>query len=75
MQEGIRVLVDNRNEKTGYKIREAQLERVPYMLVVGAKEIEENTVAVRSREEGDMGTMTVGEFTEKIVKEIENKTK
>ena len=75
VQEGIRVIVDDRNEKTGYKIREAQLERVPYMLVVGAKEIEENTVAVRSREEGDMGTMTVGEFTEKIVKEIENKTK
>lgn len=75
VQEGIRVIVDDRNEKTGYKIREAQLERVPYMLVVGAKEIEENTVAVRSREEGDMGTMTVEEFTEKIVKEIENKTK
>ena len=75
VQEGIRVIVDDRNEKTGYKIREAQLERVPYMLVVGAKEIEENTVAVRSREEGDVGTMTVEEFTEKIVKEIENKTK
>ncbi len=71
VQEGIRVIVDDRNEKTGYKIREAQLERVPYMLVVGAKEIEENTVAVRSREEGDMGSMTVEEFTEKIVKEIE----
>lgn len=75
VQEGIRVIVDDRNEKTGYKIREAQLERVPYMLVVGAKEIEEHSVAVRSREEGDMGTMTVEEFTEKIVKEIENKTK
>lgn len=75
IQEGIRVTVDDRNEKTGYKIREAQLERVPYMLVVGAKEVEENTVAVRSREEGDVGTMTVDEFTEKIVKEIENKKK
>ncbi len=75
VQEGIRVIVDDRNEKTGYKIREAQLERVPYMLVVGAKEIEEHTVAVRSREEGDVGTMTVEEFTEKIVKEIQNKTK
>ena len=75
VQEGVRVVVDNRNEKTGYKIREAQLEKVPYMLVVGAKEIEENTVAVRSREEGDVRTMTVEEFTEKIVKEIENKKK
>ena len=75
VQEGIRVTVDDRNEKIGYKIREAQLERVPYMLVVGAKEVEENTVAVRSREEGDVGTMTVDEFTEKIVKEIENKKK
>lgn len=75
VQEGILVTVDDRNEKTGYKIREAQLERVPYMLVVGAKEVEENTVAVRSREEGDVGTMTVDEFTEKIVKEIENKKK
>lgn len=75
VQEGIRVTVDDRNEKIGYKIREAQLERVPYMLVVGAKEIEEHTVAVRSREDGDLGTMTVDEFTEKIGKEIENKKK
>ena len=75
LQEGVRVVVDDRNEKTGYKIREAQLERVPYMLVVGAKEVEEHTVAVRSREEGDVGTMTVEEFTEKIGKEIENKKK
>lgn len=75
VQEGIRVIVDDRNEKTGYKIREAQLERVPYMLVVGAKEVEENTIAVRSREEGDVGTMTIEKFTEKIVKEIENKKK
>ena len=75
VQEGIRVTVDDRNEKTGYKIREAQLERVPYMLVVGAKEVEENTIAVRSREEGDVGTMTIEKFTEKIVKEIENKKK
>lgn len=73
VQEGIRVVVDDRNEKTGYKIREAQLEKVPYMLVVGDKEVEEKTVAVRSSEEGDMGTMTVNEFKEKIVSEIKNK--
>lgn len=75
LKEGIRVVVDDRNEKTGYKIREAQLERVPYMLVVGAKEVEESTVAVRAREDGDVGTMTVEEFKEKIVNEIKNKKK
>ncbi len=75
VQEGVRVGVDDRNEKTGYKIREAQLERIPYMLVVGAKEVEENTVAVRSRKEGDVGTMAVDEFIKKIVDEIKNKSK
>ncbi len=74
-QKGIRVTVDDRNEKTGYKIREAQLEKVPYMLIVGAKEVEENTVAVRSRKDGDIGTMSIQDFKEKILKEIENKTK
>ena len=72
---GIRVVLDDRNEKIGYKIREAQLEKVPYMLVIGEKEVEANSVAVRSREEGDIGTMSVGDFEEKLVKEIENKTK
>ena len=71
--EGIRVEVDDRNEKTGYKIREAQLQRVPYMLIVGAKEVEENTISVRSRKDGDIGTMKVKEFKEKIIDEIEKK--
>ena len=53
---GIRVEVDDRNEKTGYKIREAQLQKIPYMLIVGEKEVESNTVSVRSRENGDLGT-------------------
>ncbi len=74
-KERIRVEVDDRNEKTGYKIREAQLSKVPYMLVVGAREVEENMVAVRSRENGDIGTMKVDEFVEKIKNEVENKTK
>lgn len=74
-KKGIRVEVDDRNEKTGYKIREAQLEKVPYMLVVGAKEVEANTVAVRSRNEADMGTMSIQDFQEKILQEIENKVK
>lgn len=75
LQEGVRVVVDDRNEKTGYKIREAQLEKVPYMLVIGAKEVEQNTVAVRSRKDGDIGTVAVDEFIKKIVNEIDNKSK
>ena len=76
MQEkGIRVVVDDRNEKTGYKIREAQLEKVPYMLVVGPKEVEQNLVAVRSRQNGDEGTCALEEFVQKILKEIETKAK
>ena len=75
LSDGIRVEVDDRNEKTGYKIREAQLAKIPYMLVVGAKEVEENTVAIRSREDGDIGTMKIEEFKEKILAEIKNKKK
>ena len=70
---GIRTEVDSRSEKTGYKIREAQLEKVPYMLVVGPKEIEQDLVAVRSRENGDEGTMNKNNFIEKLLKEIEDK--
>lgn len=65
-KKGIRVVVDDRNEKIGYKIREAQLKKVPYMLVVGDKEVEAKTVAVRSREEGDMGTMSIEDFEQKL---------
>lgn len=70
--QGIRVELDDRNEKIGYKIREAQLEKVPYMLVIGDKEIENNAVGVRSRKDGDIGAMPVEEFIEKIEKEIKN---
>jgi len=59
---GMRVTVDSRNEKIGYKIRNAQLEKVPYMLVIGEKEQTEGTVAVRSRKTGDMGAMSADEF-------------
>ena len=69
----IRVELDDSNEKIGYKIRKAQLEKVPYMLVLGAKEQENNAVAVRSRKLGDIGQMSIEEFLEKIQKEIENK--
>ena len=70
---GIRVEVDDRNEKTGYKIREAQLQKIPYMLVVGEKEASSNTVAVRSREDGDIGTESIDEFIAKLEKEIKEK--
>ncbi|MBQ2897179.1 MAG: threonine--tRNA ligase [Clostridia bacterium] len=66
---GFRVEADYRNEKMGYKIRQAQLEKIPYMLIAGDKEIEDGKVAVRSREGGDLGTMTVEEFIEKLTKE------
>ena len=75
IKKGIRVVTDDRNEKIGYKIREAQLEKVPYMLVVGQKEVEENTVAVRSRKDGDIGTMLVKDFEQKLLEEIETKKK
>ncbi len=68
--QGIRVETDYRNEKIGYKIREAQLEKIPYMLVIGDKELENGAVAVRSRKEGDLGSMSVDEFVAKIVEEI-----
>ncbi len=69
----VRCSVDLRNEKVGYKIREAQLEKVPYMIVVGDKEVEDGSVAVRSRKDGDVGTMSLSEFKNKVVDEIEKK--
>ena len=69
---GIRVEVDERQEKIGYKIREAQLQKVPYMLVVGDKEKELNAVGVRSRKDGDIGQMKLTEFMDKIKEEIKN---
>ena len=70
---GIRAEVDKRDEKIGYKIRQAQLERVPYMLVLGAKEEEANAVAVRSRKNGDEGAMELEAFIARICKETAEK--
>lgn len=70
---GIRSSVDNRSEKIGYKIREARLEKVPYMLVVGAKEEEDKVVSVRSRYLGDEGQKPLDEFIDAICKEIRTK--
>ena len=72
---GIRVTVDGRSEKIGYKIREAQLEKIPYMLVIGNKEAESGTVAVRSRKQGDLGAMTADDFIRLALEEIATKKK
>lgn len=70
---GLRVHLDDRNEKLGYKIREAQVQKVPYTLVVGDKEMEEGTVNVRRRGEGDIGAMPQDEFISMLQKEIKEK--
>ena len=70
---GLRVYLDDRNEKIGYKIREAQLQKVPYMLVIGDKEVEDGTVAVRRRGEGDIGAMKQEDFIAMLQEEIADK--
>lgn len=75
MKEEIRAELDDREEKIGYKIREAQLQKIPYMLIIGEKEVEANAVGVRARKEGDIGQMPVKEFISKIKEEIEEKNK
>ena len=72
-QKGIRVELDDRTEKVGFKIREAQLEKIPYMLVIGEKELESGEISVRSRDEGELGSMSVDAFIEKISKQIEER--
>ena len=72
---GVRCETDLRNEKIGYKIREAQLQKIPYMLVVGDKEKEAGAVAVRTRGGVDLGAMDYAAFEAKILSEIENKTR
>ncbi len=72
---GIRATVDNRSEKIGYKIRQAQLEKIPYFFIVGDKEVEDNTVSLRSRKDGDMGASPVDDIIAKIVKENAEKTR
>ncbi len=69
----VRVEIDERNEKIGYKIREAQMEKVPYMIVVGDKDIENKTISVRDRRDGDIGSMSVDEFIAKITEEVNGK--
>ena len=72
---GFRLELDDRNEKIGYKIREAQLEKVPFMLVLGDKEVESNAVAVRSRSEGDLGTMSLDDLIQKLSQMVKDRVK
>lgn len=72
---GVRATADCRDEKMGYKIRQAQMEKVPYMLVVGAQEMQDKTVAVRSRKEENGGTKTIEEFKAQILMEIASRAK
>ena len=72
---GIRVELDDRAEKIGYKIREAQMQKIPYMLIVGEKEVDSNTVSVRSRKDGDKGAVSVEEFIKNAKEEIETKAR
>lgn len=71
--EGIRVELDDRSEKVGYKIREAQVQKVPYMLIMGDREIEENKVNVRNRDQGELGAVAVDELVEQLKNEISSK--
>jgi threonyl-tRNA synthetase len=68
----IRALVDERNEKVGKKIRDAEVEKVPYMLIVGEQEFENETVAARKQGEGDLGTFSISDFAELLNNEVEN---
>lgn len=72
---GLRVEHDTRNEKIGYKIREAQMEKVPYMLIAGEKEQQNGTVSLRSRQDGDLGSMPVDAFIHKILDEVQTKAR
>ena len=72
---GVRVETDLRNEKIGFKIREAQMQKIPYMLVLGDKEVEQGLVSVRSRKDGDLGTSTLDDFTAKLLAEIKSKAR
>ena len=70
---GLRISIDDRAEKIGYKIREARLKRIPYMLIVGEKEVEDKLVSINKRDEGDLGQFKLEEFINKAMEEVENK--
>ena len=69
-QKGIRVELDKRNEKVGFKIREAEVQKIPYMLILGDKEVEQNQLSVRHKGEGDLGAMNFDDFENRILEEL-----
>jgi threonyl-tRNA synthetase len=69
-QQGVRVKIDLRNEKIGFKIREHSMQRVPYLVIIGDKELEEQTISVRTQKGEDLGNLSLGEFTERLKHEI-----
>ena len=73
-EKGIKVEIDDRAEKIGYKIREAQMEKVPYMLIVGEKEAQNNEISVRSRDKGELGSVNIESFLNDVLKEIEERS-
>ena len=73
LSSGIRSVLDSRNEKIGRKIRDAQMEKTPYMVIVGEKEAEKGTISIRSRKDGELGTMAIDDFVSRIKYEIDNK--
>lgn len=74
-EKGMRITVDNRNEKIGYKIRQAQLEKIPYFFIVGDNEVADRTISLRSRSKGDLGAKPADEVISMLMKEIEDKVK
>ncbi|MCB9057242.1 MAG: threonine--tRNA ligase [Calditrichae bacterium] len=69
---GLRVDIDNRNEKIGYKIREAEVQKIPYMVIIGDKEVEENSLSVRHKGEGDLGKLKLKDFIDRLASELQN---
>ncbi|MBL7094286.1 threonine--tRNA ligase, partial [candidate division KSB1 bacterium] len=74
IEKNIRVKVDDRNEKVGFKIREAEIQKSPYMIIVGEKEVVNKNISVRKRKEGDLGQLEIEDFINKLQKENTEKT-
>jgi threonyl-tRNA synthetase len=69
-KQGIRVKIDLRNEKIGFKIREHSMQRVPYLVIIGDKELEQQSITVRTQKGDDLGSLSINEFTERLKQEI-----
>jgi threonyl-tRNA synthetase len=72
-KQGVRAKIDLRNEKIGFKIREHSMQRVPYLVIIGDKELEEKSITVRTQKGDDLGSLSIAAFTERLKKEIEDR--